>query len=76
MLRSVIVTLFALALTVAPASAQARMGTPEEQRACKADAQRFCRQQLSDDLAVSQCLQQHRAALSRPCKKVFESHGM
>jgi hypothetical protein len=74
MIRSRILVLVTLA--TAPAFAQGHMGTPEEQRACRADAQRFCRQQLNDDLAVSQCLQQHRAQLTRPCKKVFESHGM
>jgi hypothetical protein len=27
-------------------------------------------------MAVQQCLQQHRAKLSRKCQKVFQSHGM
>jgi hypothetical protein len=75
-MRFAIIAAFLLSSSVWPALAQGHMGTPEEQRACKADAQRFCRQQLTDDLAVSQCLQQHRAELSKPCKKVFESHGM
>jgi hypothetical protein len=52
------------------------LGTPQEQQACSRDASRFCRKQLNDDMAVQQCLQQHRTKLSRPCKKVFESHGM
>jgi hypothetical protein len=52
------------------------LGTPQEQQACSRDASRFCRKQLNDDMAVQQCLQQHRGKLSRPCKKVFESHGM
>lgn len=50
------------------------MGTPQEQKACSRDASRFCRTQLGDDMAVSQCLQQHRAKLSRSCQKVFQSH--
>jgi hypothetical protein len=75
-MRLAIVVAFVLLSPVWPAFSQGHMGTPEEQRACRADAQRFCRQQLSDDLAVSQCLQQHKAQLSKPCKKVFESHGM
>ena len=54
----------------------AHMGTPEEQKAYSRDASRFCRAQLSDDMAVSQCLQQHRAKLSRSCQKVFQSHGL
>jgi hypothetical protein len=31
---------------------------------------------MSDDMAVQQCLQQHRTTLSKSCQKVFESHGM
>jgi hypothetical protein len=56
--------------------AQGHMGTPQEQRACSRDAQRFCRQQLGNDGAVQQCLQQNRAKLSKSCQKVFASHGM
>ena len=52
------------------------MGTPQEQKACSRDASRFCREQLSDDMAVQQCLQQNRAKLSRGCHKVFQSHGL
>jgi hypothetical protein len=51
-------------------------GTQQEQAACSRDASRFCRKDLGDDGAVQQCLQNKRASLSRPCKKVFESHGM
>ena|SRR5829696_5077808 len=29
--------------------AQGHMGTPQEQQACRRDAQRFCRQQLGND---------------------------
>ena len=55
---------------------QGHMGTPQEQQACRRDAQRFCRQQLGNDGAVQQCLQQNRARLSKSCQKVFASHGM
>jgi hypothetical protein len=51
-------------------------GTPQEQQACSRDASRFCRAELGNDMAVRQCLQQNRARLSRPCSKVFASHGM
>lgn len=56
--------------------AQGHMGTPQEQKACSRDASRFCRQQLGNDMAVQQCLQQNRSKLSSACKKVFQSHGM
>ncbi|WP_442894657.1 hypothetical protein [Bradyrhizobium sp. AZCC 1577] len=55
---------------------QGHMGTPQEQQACRRDAQRFSRQQLGDDGAVQQCLQQNRTRLSKSCQKVFASHGM
>ena len=51
-------------------------GSPQEQRACTRDAQRFCRQYLGNDNEVQVCLQQNRSRLSSSCKKVFESHGM
>jgi hypothetical protein len=56
--------------------AQGHMGSPQEHEACRRDASRFCRQQLADDSAVQQCLQQNRARLSKTCQKVFASHGM
>ena len=51
-------------------------GTPQEQQACSRDSSRFCRNQLGDDTAVQQCLQQNRMKLSAACQKVFQSHGM
>jgi hypothetical protein len=66
-----------LSATLCSASAQGgHLGTPQEQQACSRDASRFCRKQLSDDMAVQQCLQRNRTKLGRACKKVFESHGM
>jgi hypothetical protein len=52
------------------------MGTPQEQNACSRDASRLCRKELGNDSAVQNCLQAHRAQLSRSCSKVFQSHGM
>jgi hypothetical protein len=51
-------------------------GSPQEQQACSRDSSRFCRNQLGDDTAVQQCLQQNRMKLSSACQKVFQSHGM
>jgi hypothetical protein len=71
------ITLAALAgLSEAPAFAQGHMGTPQEQKACSRDAQRFCRKDLGNDMAVQGCLQANRAKLSKSCSKVFQSHGM
>jgi hypothetical protein len=55
----------------------AQTGTPQERSACSRDASRLCRKYLNDgDSAVQQCLQQHRAQLSRACLKAFQDHGM
>jgi hypothetical protein len=74
-MRTIALTLIIVFAPVSAALAQ-HAGTPEEQRACSPDSSRFCRKLLGDDTAVQQCLQQHRASLSRACRKVFESHGM
>jgi hypothetical protein len=51
-------------------------GTPEEQRACSRDAQRFCRSVIDQgDLAVLACFQQNRAKISAACDQVLRSHG-
>ena len=63
-------------LTNAPVFAQGHMGSPQEQQACSRDASRLCRKDLGNDGAVQSCLMGNRAKLSKPCSKVFESHGM
>jgi cysteine rich repeat protein len=75
-MRQLMLATVALMIGVSSSLAQGQMGTPQERQACRRDAQRFCRQQLADDSAVQQCLQQNRAKLSKSCQKVFQSHGM
>jgi hypothetical protein len=75
-MRYMAAVLILLSVTPSLSIAQGHMGTPQEQAACQRDASRFCRQQLSNDFAVQQCLQQNRARLSKACQKVFASHGM
>ncbi|MGY3617604.1 hypothetical protein [Bradyrhizobium sp. USDA 10063] len=75
-MRSVVLVLVILLSETSLSFAQGHMGTPQEQQACRRDAQRFCRKQLADDTAVQQCLQQNRTRLSKGCQKVFASHGM
>ena len=71
------ITLTALGgLSNAPVFAQGHMGTAQEQNACSRDASRLCRKELGNDGAVQGCLQANRAKLSKPCNKVFQSHGM
>jgi hypothetical protein len=71
--------LILLSLTVstgAIAQQQQRSGTPEEQKACSRDVQRFCRPVIDQgDLVILSCLQQNRARLSKACDQVLVSHG-
>jgi hypothetical protein len=50
-------------------------GTPEEQRACRPDSMRFCRDAVPNDMAVLACLQANRARISKACRQVLEAHG-
>ena len=70
----------ALALLSIPVStgavAQQRSGTPDEQKACARDVQRFCRPVIDQgDFTILACLQQNRAKLTKPCSQVLTNHG-
>jgi hypothetical protein len=79
--------LLALALTgmIAPASAQqpsfplppflTPRGTPEDQRNCRADAVKFCKDYIDNDDAVLRCFQANRASLTPACRGVLEKYG-
>jgi hypothetical protein len=70
----------AVALLSIPVStsaiAQQRSGTPDEQKACARDVQRFCRSLMDQgDFTILACLQQHRPKLSAACDQVLKNHG-
>jgi hypothetical protein len=79
--------LLALALTgmIAPAKAQqpsfplppfmTPRGTPEDQRNCRADAVKFCKDTIDNDDAVLRCFQANRASLTPACRGVLEKYG-
>jgi hypothetical protein len=72
--------LLAVALLSIPVStsaiAQQRSGTPDEQKACARDVQRFCRPVIDQgDFTILACLQQHRPKLSTACDQVLKNHG-
>ena len=51
-------------------------GTPEEQKACARDVQKFCRAIMDQgDLTVLGCLQQNRSKLTQACNQVLVNHG-
>jgi hypothetical protein len=48
--------------------------TPAEERACRGDAHRLCKNVLSDEFQVASCLQENRHRVSHGCRTVLESH--
>ena len=55
---------------------QQRSGTPEEQKACARDVQRFCRPVIDQgDFTILACLQQNRPKLTAACDQVLKNHG-
>jgi len=52
-------------------------GTPEEQRACRPDVMKMCKDQLgqNDNTVVLRCLQANKVRLSPPCHGVLAHYG-
>jgi len=76
MLRLVLsISLLSLSMS-GGAFAQGRSGTPEEQKACTRDVQRFCRHVIDQgDFTILACLKEHRAKISPACDQVLKSNG-
>jgi hypothetical protein len=72
-----VAALLSLSVTAgAMAQQQQHGGTPEEQKACAHDVQKYCRTVMNDsDLIVLSCLQQNREKLTKSCDKVLKDHG-
>ncbi len=68
--------LLSLPASTAAIAQQQRSGTPEEQKACTRDVQRFCRLVMDQgDFTILACLQQHRPKLAKACDQVLRNHG-
>ena len=50
-------------------------GTPEDQRNCRPDAARLCKEYIGDDDQVLRCFQARRRELSPACLGVLEKYG-
>jgi hypothetical protein len=52
-------------------------GTPEEQRACRPDVMKMCKESLgnNDNTVVLRCLQANKVRLSAPCHGVLAHYG-
>jgi hypothetical protein len=55
---------------------QQRSGTPEEQKACSRDVQRFCRPVIDQgDFTILACLKENRTKISAACDQVLKNNG-
>jgi hypothetical protein len=52
-------------------------GTPEEQKACRPDVMKMCKDYLgqNDNMRILSCLQANRARLTPPCHGVLAHYG-
>ena len=62
----------ALSMVTSVALSQGPEGTPEQREACTPDAMKLCSDFIPDPGRVKGCLMHHVAALSLPCRGVFE----
>ena len=68
-------TLFSIAVS-SEAFAQQRGGTPEEQKACTRDVQKFCRPVIDQgDFTILACLKENRTKISAACDQVLKNNG-
>ena len=85
MVRSLFLLALLMAAPAAPAQAQnaplplppflTPRGTPEDQRACRPDAVRLCKELIGNDDQVLRCFQVRRQLLSPACEAVLVKYG-
>ena len=78
-MRKLFLALTLLSISVSSgafAQQQSRSGTPEEQKACNRDVQKFCRPVIDQgDFTILACLQQNRPKITPACDQVLKNHG-
>jgi hypothetical protein len=68
--RAALPVLAVLALVATTAASHAA-GTYEQRRACRADAMKFCRDQVPNVKRVTACMEKNIRKLSPPCRAQF-----
>ncbi len=69
-------TLVSTSLSTAALAQQQRSGTPEEQKACTRDVQKFCRPVIDQgDFTILACLKENRSKISPACDQVLKTHN-
>jgi hypothetical protein len=69
-------TLLSIPLSSEAFAQQQRSGTPEEQKACNRDVQKFCRPVIDQgDFTILACLKENRPKISAACNQVLKNNG-
>ena len=69
-------TVLSIPLSSAAFAQQQRSGTPEEQKACNRDVQKFCRPVIDQgDFTILACLKENRTKISAACDQVLKNNG-
>ena len=69
-------TLLSIPLSSEAFAQQQRSGTPEEQKACNRDVQKFCRPVIDQgDFTILACLKENRTKISAACDQVLKNNG-
>jgi hypothetical protein len=69
-------TLLSASLSTVALAQQQRNGTPEEQKACTRDVQKFCRPVIDQgDFTILACLKENRSKISAECDQVLKTHS-
>ena len=75
-MRNRFLALALLSLPLSTAALADRQGSPDKQRACLRDVQRFCRHLMDQgDFTVLACLKENRPKISSACDTVLKTHG-
>ena len=69
-------TLLSISVSSGAFAQQQRSGTPEEQKACTRDVQKFCRPVIDQgDFTILACLKENRTKISTACDQVLKNNG-
>lgn len=70
-IRRIALPVFTMLALVAMANASHAAGTYEQRRACRADAMKFCRDQVPNVKRVTACMERNIGKLSPACRAQF-----
>jgi len=69
-------TLLSASLLAASVAQSQNSGTPDEQKACTRDVQKFCRSVIDQgDFTILACLKENRTKISAACQQVLKDHN-